>query len=143
MTEHEHWSELITLDRILSRHADIMTSAGGLRSQPRSGCVEGSVGNAWSAQLYCTEDQQKCDVLVFAGYLLYYLARNQCFSDGNRRVAWSVTIEGLGTQGLEMTGEDEEIATFLESVVADKAMTGDRVVSWVADRLVEINSRAS
>ena len=92
-----------------------IVASGGTSGAPRPGCVQGSLGAATSAALYSSDGEP--DPFVFAAYLLIYLARNHCFPDGNKRVAWLAFVDVLRTD-LNVTVElpSAEIAAFVEEV---------------------------
>ncbi len=58
---------------------------------------------------------------VFRGCLLYYLMKNHCFVDGNKRVGWAACMEVLRALGLTVTATDKEAEDFeLLSNVVDR-----------------------
>ncbi len=76
------WEDLITMDTIVDLHGELIDRYGGDKTGPRAGCVEGSLGAAWNAELY-TAAEDAVRGLCFAGCLLFYLLKNHCFIDGN------------------------------------------------------------
>lgn len=74
--------------------------------------------------------------MIFAGYLLFYLAKNHCFVDGNKRLAWSATMHVLLGLGLTVDASTDEAEEFVLSVITSERSTGMEVVRWLAGRLL-------
>jgi hypothetical protein len=67
----EPWAHLIAVEMILKLHAESIRLYGGdATPTPREGCVERSLGAAWSAEIY-TGSENALQGLGFSGYLLY------------------------------------------------------------------------
>ena len=117
----EPWSHLISTEEIRKIHSECIERFGGdLSSAVKDGCVEGSTGAAWTAELYL-ENSDALSGLCFAGCLLYYLMKNHCFVDGNKRVGWAACMEVLRALGLTVTATDKEAEDFeLLSNVVDR-----------------------
>jgi death on curing protein len=115
---------------------------GGLSSNPISGCLERALGAAYSAEAYSTPDGEEDDNairgLTFAGYLLFYLARNHCYTDGNKRIAWTSCMNVLLRLGLTLDVTEDDAYDFCIAIAGGQVKRGEDVVFWVADRLVEI-----
>jgi death-on-curing protein len=75
---------------------------------------------------------------VFAGYLLYYLARNHCFVDGNKRAAWMATVEVLLSLGLSVDADDDDAEGMVVAVATGEIGSGGEVVQWFAERIIPI-----
>ena len=109
----EPWSHLITRDTIQQIHDETIARFGGDGTpQPKEGCVDGSSGAAWNAELYADDDGSSGG-LCFAGCLLYYLVKNHCFVDGNKRVGWAACMEVLRLVGLTIGASDDEVEAFV------------------------------
>src|SRR5262245_53836722 len=102
MIDRQPWRHLITEERLVDLNREVVETSGGMPSTPREGCVDGSLGAAWNAESYTAreDDDDGREGLVFAGSLLYYLARDHCFGDGNKRTALAGMQEVLGGLGL-------------------------------------------
>jgi death-on-curing protein len=114
---------------------------GGLRSNPKDGCVDGSLGNAYTAELYSmpeVEDETVISGLCFCGYLLFYLSTAHCWSDGNKRVAWASAMWALYRLGLTVNATDEEAISFCYQIADGQIKKGEDVVNWIAERLAEV-----
>ncbi|MFS8071553.1 MAG: type II toxin-antitoxin system death-on-curing family toxin, partial [Byssovorax sp.] len=72
-------------------------------------------------------------------YLLMYLAKNHCFVDGNKRVAWSAAVRVLDMNGIRLREDDAEAAPLVNHVATGEAKVGD-IITWLAqpERLREI-----
>jgi death on curing protein len=116
---------------------------GGLVSNPISGCIERALGAAYNAEAYSTPDEEEEDDntirgLTFAGYLLFYLARNHCYTDGNKRIAWTSCMNVLLRLGLTLDVTEDDAYDFCISIAGGQLKGGEDVVFWVVDRLIEI-----
>lgn len=135
------WDHLVTYERVIGLHGEVLTADGGMASDPHEskGCVEGSLGGAWTAELYATEgDDAIRQGLVFAGYLLFYLAKNHCFGDGNKRTALASMQEVLSVLGLTIDVNDDELVTYVLAVAGGTVKSAPDVVKWLAQRLTEL-----
>jgi death on curing protein len=133
----EPWSHLITHVAIQQIHDDTIVRFGGDNTpQPKQGCVEGSMGAAWNAELY-TDDDSSSGGLCFAGCLLYYLVKNHCFVDGNKRVGWAACMEVLRSLGLTVDATDEEVEAFVTAIADNSPEVASAldVPVWLAPRL--------
>lgn len=129
------WSDLTSFDRVVALHEiGIRQYEAGSVDPPSRGCVEGAVGNAWTAKQYAEEDRQFS--LVFVAYVLFYLAKDHCFTDGNKRVAWMTAVDILAKYGLTIDAEDNEAVQFVTDVVDGSISSGEKVAVWLAERLV-------
>lgn len=130
------YSHLLTLDRVLELYALGITRFKGTGGPPQSGCVEGSLGSAWTAEIYRsqTDDPDSRPGLLFAAYVFVYLAKNHCFPDGNKRVAWLSLVDVLAMLKLTLRASDDEAYDFVIAVVKGERSTDD-VVTWLASRL--------
>lgn len=132
------WLQIITPEDVLRLHRQGIDRYGGLHSPPREGCIDQSTGNAYAAGLYTAKNDppEPADIaLVFAGYLLFYLAKNHCFIDGNKRIAWMASMRVLAYFGLAPNATQEEAEEFVDAIVNDRINGGAEVVSWLAERL--------
>jgi death on curing protein len=129
------WSHLVTEERIADLHAASLVRHGGRRGAPKPGCVDGSLGAAWSAEQYTIDEDGVAGGLVFAGNLMFYLARNHCFVDGNKRAAWLAATEILLKHDLTIDAPEDEVFAFMEAVADGAVERAERVIEWIAARL--------
>ncbi len=135
MTEDPPWSALITAERVFELHRMGIERYGGTADirTDSSGCVDGAIGNAWSAEAYDPIEGAE-QGLAFAAYLLIYLIRRHCFIDGNKRVGWLAMIEIFRTKRLEIDATEEQAEELVGSVIADEVDARD-LTFWIAERL--------
>lgn len=138
MTEASPWQHLMSSDIVLSLHKAGIEKFGGDYSPPKEGCVERSLGGAYSAEQYASS-ADTVEGLIFAGYLLYYLATNHCFTDGNKRIGWLAAMRVLLGLGLTVNASDDEAEAFCmriaDSQKPDAIRDGQDVVIWLSERL--------
>ncbi|WP_437601229.1 type II toxin-antitoxin system death-on-curing family toxin [Sorangium sp. So ce590] len=116
MNEELQWI-FVDAEEVMHLHDSAIQLYGGNPSPvPKDGCVEGSIGGAVSASMYEAEEEEP-DLLVAVAYLLVYLAKNHCFVDGNKRVAWSSAIRVLDANGIHLVAQQEEAAKLVHDVV--------------------------
>lgn len=76
--------------------------------------------------------------LTFCGYLLFYLATKQCWSDGNKRIAWEAAMWVLGTLGLTVDVTDEEAEEFCFRLARKEISRGEDCADWIAEHVREL-----
>ncbi|MDO8430789.1 MAG: type II toxin-antitoxin system death-on-curing family toxin [Candidatus Binatus sp.] len=135
------WAHLISLQTIRQIHSDCIARFGGDATKAtKEGCVERSLGAAWSAELY-SENMDAVQGLCFAGCLLYYLIKNHCFVDGNKRVGWAAGMEVLRALELGVRATDDEVEEFCLAVVENDSSLVKNAVDvavWLAPRLTAL-----
>lgn len=137
----ELWQKLISRDTIVALHDEGISRYRGKPSTADTGCLDGSAGNAYSAALYTAKHDppQPLELaLPFAGYLLFYLAKNSCFEDGNKRVAWTSTMHVLAQFGLTLSASQDEAESLVLGVVESRIESGSDVVHWLEQHLESI-----
>jgi death-on-curing protein len=135
------WENWIDEDIVHSLYAEGIRRYGGLGSPSKNGCIDGALGGAYSAELYSMPEMDSETLVTgicFCGYLLFYIATNHCFSDGNKRVAWTSAMWVLARMGLTLDVSDDAAIEYVLAISAGKVESGDEVVNWLADRLVEL-----
>jgi death-on-curing protein len=110
-------------------HSVAITAFGGAASPPKEGCVDRSIASAINASLYSTDDDGEPDLLLAAAHLLFYVAKNHCFADGNKRAAWSAVIRALDLNGIRVEADPDEAAELVEGV-ASGARTVRDILLW-------------
>lgn len=136
------WDHLITYDGVLGLHSELINRFGGdATPSPKTGCVEGSLGAAWNAELY-QENEGGQEGLCFAGCLLFYLAMNHCFTDGNKRVAWASCMEAIRCMGLTINATTDEAEEFVLGLITKDGSKATDVSRWLAERLEQLPEAA-
>jgi death-on-curing protein len=131
------YADVIDVDRLVTLHALGLQTAETVASSPDIDCLLGALGNAWTAEEYRREETHASPGLLFACYLLSYIAKDHCATDGNKRMAWLGFVEVLAFYDLEVKAEDEEVETLCSRIITDD-LGGEDVAEWVIDKLVEI-----
>lgn len=134
---HDAPAWLISVERVHALHAFAIEKWGGAPGVREAGCVEGRIGSAASAGFYAMEaDDGEPDVLTVAAHLLYYFARNQCYADGNKRVAWLAFTDQIAVLGLDVDATQADVEGFVLNVASGTIANADAVRAWIAPRLV-------
>ena len=141
MTDVSPWSRLMPIETVVALHKAGIEKHGGDLSLPKDGCLEQSLGGAYSAEQYNKTDDS-VEGLLFAGYLLFYLIGNHCFVDGNKRIGWSAATRVLLNLGLTLTVTDDEAEKFCmriaDSQKPDAIRDAEEVIIWLSENLVGI-----
>ena len=136
--DHIEWQHLITTERILELHGQSLRLS---HQKPlpigaeQMDCVEGRIGHAWLAEQYSSEEQHMRSGLCFAGHLMYYLVRNHCFPDGNKRIGWIAAMTVLASLGLTVRSTDADAIDLVMRIAENEVPDGSAVVQWLAARL--------
>jgi death-on-curing protein len=136
VSEREPWSNLVAQDTLIDLHEESIARYKGEFSPPQRGCLERSLGAAWNLELYTApEGARRC--LNFCSGLLFYLIKNHCFLDGNKRIAWMAAMETLRQFGLTVRATDEEAEKFCKDIISGEIKKALDVVLWIEPRLEE------
>lgn len=130
------WAHLVDKARVIELHAKAIERYGGLKTEPKEGCVEGSLGNAWTAESYEEGSDHGMAGLTFAACALLYLATNHCFGDGNKRVSWSTLADILAKLGLSIDATQDEAEAFVTQIAEGRLRERPQIICWIAERLV-------
>ena len=135
------WEQWIGAETITKFYAAGMTRWGGAGSAPTAGCIDAALGAAYTAELYSPESEQEGFIqgLVFAGYLLFYLATKHCYLDGNKRIAWACSTFVLLSFGLTVEATDDEVVDFCMTVAKGEVKNGATVLQWLTPRLIAVS----
>lgn len=129
---------LVTSDRVVELHQAGLALWGGAAGRENRACVESAIGNALSAAYYALEDDSdEPDPLRASAHMLVYLARDHCFADGNKRVAWMVFADQLATMGLHVDATNPEVVDLVLAVAQGK-LSAELVFEWAVERLVAL-----
>jgi prophage maintenance system killer protein len=135
----QDWTEIVTLDHLMSTHGREMIRRGGAPDSGKPGCVDGALGTAWLAEQYATgEIANVLSGFIFACFALRGLAQNHCLTDGNKRLAWIAFIETLAALHLTVDVDEAEAAEFVTKVIVDH-LTGEDVARWAEARLAVLD----
>lgn len=132
------WTNLITVDRVKFLHARGIEDHGeGTIDPPRPGCLEGGLGNAWTAECY-DERPQLVEGFVFAAHVYVYLEARQCFSNGNKRAAWTSMMDILNSIGLDIDCTDAEAKAICLDI-AEGRTTVQGLLSWIVEHADDLD----
>jgi death-on-curing protein len=139
-TGRQPWAHWIADETILMLYREGIRRWGGSESEPISGCIDAALGAAYNAELYAPESEQEGFIpgLLFACYLLFYLATKHCYTDGNKRIAWACMTFVLLNFGLTLEATEDEAVEFCLRVASGGIKSGSAVTSWVYPRLTPI-----
>lgn len=139
MIDRAPWSKLLTIERVDELHAEVLSKYGGLGNPAVDGCVERSLAAAWTAEGYVTQDDETAQPgLVFAGHVLFYIAKNHCWADGNGRTALAAMHEVIAGLGLTLDVTENELYEHVMAIKKGSVKTAGDAVKWIASRLVEL-----
>lgn len=126
----------VDCERLCELHVQAIERWGGAWAEPKIGCLDGATNGALTAMRYHSDAQP--DVLVYACFLLRYLALNHCLVDGNKRVAWMAFVEALAVVGLTVDVTEDDAAKFVEETVIVTQAAVETIAQWVAERLAAL-----
>jgi len=134
------WERWIGNQSITMLYAEGIKRWGGAGSPPQPGCVDAALGAAYSAELYSPESEQEGAIqgLLFACYLLFYLATKHCYVDGNKRVAWACMAFVLLNFGLTIEATEDEVVAFCTDIAAGQIKSGVAATEWIYPRLKSV-----
>jgi len=110
-------------DRQIAEHGGL----GGVRD---AGAVESAL--ARPPQLAAYGDP---DISALAAAYAFGFARNQGFSDGNKRAAWIVARLFLANNGRQLAFDKADAVQLVESLAAGR-VSEEEMAAWVRARLV-------
>jgi death-on-curing protein len=144
VTERENPADqIVSATELTALHDEALSRYGGRPGILHDGCVERAIAAAWHAEEYAGSEEVG---LVFAGYLMYYLATDHCFRDGNKRTSWSSGMRVLSHFDLTVEATAEQAYEFMCEVARGREGPiggGDNVVKWLAPRLIEVPAPAA
>ncbi len=92
-------------------------------------CIDGALGSALQSAYYLSSDGTP-EPIHIAAHLLFAITKRHCFTDGNKRVAWAVTVDYLLMQGLAIVADEEEAAVLVEGVASNIHSAKD-LIEWL------------
>lgn len=134
----EHYEHILCTERVLELHAEgIRRYQEGEVASPRPGCVEACLGNAYNAELYQGSASRGFG-LIFAAYVLFYLVRDHCFMDGNKRLGFLAAMDVLASLGLTLDCTDDDAYEMVTLVATGEWRSATAVIDWLVPRLCEL-----
>lgn len=118
----------LEVEEVVEIHDQLIDRYGGsygFNGPNGYGLVESAVCRPQNKALY-----EGADLLSQAAALLFGLAKNHGFADGNKRIALAATNVFLLINGYKLACDNETVAIFIEGC-SDKAWTEDLVERFV------------
>ena len=117
--------EFLTLDEVLSLHADQIARYGGSALVRDVGLLESALAMpaaTFGGELvHASLDEQ-------AAAYLFYLVKNHSFVDGNKRTGLVAMLVFLGLNGRRLEAADEELTDLVLGVAARRVSKADVAV---------------
>lgn len=135
------WSPIPPFEVIQQRaivfNREVIERYGGISTvQPAEGCLDRSIFAAYHAEQYAgNEDSQG---LCFIGALMFFITKNQCFTDGNKRTGFALCLWLLLRFGLTLKCSPDDAAKFFLAVAANEIRTREEAVVWLAQNIMAI-----
>lgn len=107
-------------------HLDQLRTHGGMPGLRDEGALESALArprNRWT-------HGKRVDHATLAAAYAYGLARNHPFNDGNKRIAFLVTLVFLGLNGWEFEAPDAAVIVQMVAL-ADGRLTEARFAAWL------------
>jgi death-on-curing protein len=135
MIDHVPWA-FIDGSEVTALHVAEMTSRGVEVPPQVDGCVDRSIAAAVNAGLYSESEGQ--DLIIISAALLYYLAKNHCFGEGNKRAAWLSLLHQLRKNGLTIAATETEAGDFVNELSQVQSSEDGRAAAhdWLLIRVV-------
>lgn len=124
--------ETLTKDQIYYMHEIALTNFGGNPAQDEY--TEGKIESVLSQQYDFFGYEKYPSVFDKAAMLLYFLSKDHCFKDCNKRVAFYATVTFLDINGYEPTFNNEEAEQFVYKIAESqiKDLERDNYISKIA-----------
>ncbi|XAM01471.1 type II toxin-antitoxin system death-on-curing family toxin [Phycisphaeraceae bacterium D3-23] len=124
----------VTTDIALALHQDQIDCYGGDAGLRDVGLLESALAMpcAMFGGQYVHED-----LPAMAGAYLFHLAKNHAFVDGNKRVAFAVTLYFLDDHGYTLDFSHAEAEQFVLSI-ASSALSKDQATAMLREHLVAV-----
>lgn len=82
--------------------------------------------------------EQKSDIVILAAAYGYGLAKNHCFIDGNKKVAFMAMYTFLGLNGYEIEATEPEVVDLMLAV-ADSTISEEQLINWLRMHVIPDN----
>lgn len=129
--------ETLTKNQIYSMHEIAFDNFGGNPAQDE--CTEGKIESILSQQYDFFGYEKYPSVFDKAAMLLYFLSKDHCFKDCNKRVALYATVTFLDMNGYEPTFNNEEAEQFVYKIAESqiKDLKRDNYIKSIAEIISE------
>ena len=138
-TSRQPWAHWIADETILMLYTEGIRRWGGSQSEPILGCIDAALGAAYNAELYAPESEQKDSFRDFSALTTFSsIWRPNCYTDGNKRIAWACMTFVLLNFGLTLEATEDEVVEFCLRVASGEIKSGSTVTSWVYPKLTPV-----
>lgn len=93
--------------------------------------LESAIARPMNRRVY----EQKSDIIILTATYGYGLAKNHCFIDGNKRVAFMAMYTFLGLNGYEIDATEPEVVDLMLGV-ADSSASEQQLIPWLRIHVV-------
>ena len=128
----------ITIERLDAIMLSLRPHVTPEERRPRPGCLESAIGNALNAASY-QQDTEEPDVLWITAFLMRSLAKNHCYLDGNKRIAWLAGLDVLAVHGAMTLDVDEDKAAATVEALAKGELDVPALTGWLGEHVVALS----
>jgi death-on-curing protein len=118
----------IPLRAVVAIQSELIAEHGGLTGPPRQGDLEAALGRPVNLHAYSDSPPTLSRLAAAYGFAL---ARGHCFPDGDKRVALAVIDVFLRMNGMELTADELDAVSTIQSLAAGE-LTEDQLAEWIA-----------
>ena len=120
--------ELIWLTRSIVEtiHISQIREHGGKYGIRDLNLLESAIARPMNRMVY----EQEAGIAILAAAYGYGLAKNHCFIDGNKRVAFMAMYIFLGLNGYEIDATEPEVVDLMLGV-ADSSISEEQLITWL------------
>ena len=119
-------------------HLSMLSEHGGLAGRVNEAALASSLARPQQLENYA---ETKPPVYENAAGYGYGLARNHCFSDGNKRVALMAIYTFLGINNLELDAPEPEAVLIIQDLAAGRISEAE-LAAWIKLRSIRLINMA-
>lgn len=124
-------------DKCIYFNTEVIRRYGGKQTlTPNFPCLEKSIAAAYNAELYAGNED--AGGLCFIGALMFFVTKNQCFVDGNKRTGLAICLWLLLRFGLTVSCSEQQAAAFILKIAANEVKTREEAVIWLSEHIAAI-----
>ena len=112
-------------------HHELLTQHGGLPGVRDETALESALNRARDKWAY----DATADLALLGAAYGYALAKNHCYNDGNKRIAFVVMYTFLGLNGLEIDAPEPAVVQLMVDV-ASGACSESELADWIRGNVV-------
>lgn len=114
---------------VIAIHESLIAEFGGLPGIRDRGLLESTLARPRNLLTY----SEGASLVDLAANYAHGLARNNCFLDGNKRIAFTAALTFLSLHGIRLeASKEEKYLTFLR--LAESEVTEEELSAWIAAR---------